>query len=77
MGVGDDAGSRVVTARLVRAGVHLGFVLERRWPPYPDWAGTAFTALREALEHLVRVHPPPPAARCARTSAHRRPGESP
>ncbi|MCI2238654.1 DUF4037 domain-containing protein [Paenibacillus sp. TRM 82003] len=46
--VGDDLGSRVVTARLVRTAVHLGFLLEQRWPPYPKWAGTAFTALPRA-----------------------------
>ncbi|WP_432486882.1 DUF4037 domain-containing protein [Kineococcus sp. SYSU DK018] len=46
--VGDDLGSRVVTARLVRAAVHLGFLLEQRWVPYPKWEGTAFAALPRA-----------------------------
>ncbi|WP_432508976.1 DUF4037 domain-containing protein [Kineococcus auxinigenes] len=46
--VGDDLGSRLVTARLVDAAVHLAFTLERRWPPYPKWRGTAFAALPRA-----------------------------
>lgn len=42
---GDDLGSRLIAARLVTALVRLGFLLERRWPPYPKWAGTLFTRL--------------------------------
>ncbi|WP_419702536.1 DUF4037 domain-containing protein [Promicromonospora sp. NFX87] len=42
---GDDLGSRLIAARLVTALVRLGFLLERRWPPYPKWAGTLFTWL--------------------------------
>ena len=42
---GDELGSRVVGARLVDAAVHLGFLLERRWAPYPKWRGTLFAAL--------------------------------
>jgi hypothetical protein len=45
---GDDVGSRVITARLVRAAVHLGFLLERRWAPYSKWAGSVFRTLPEA-----------------------------
>ncbi|WP_426309123.1 DUF4037 domain-containing protein [Cellulosimicrobium sp. E-16] len=45
---GDDLGSRVVAARLVRVAMHLGFLLERRWPPYAKWFGTAFAALPRA-----------------------------
>jgi hypothetical protein len=43
--LGDENGSRVVMARLVRAAMHLGFLLERRWPPYSKWLGTAYDAL--------------------------------
>jgi hypothetical protein len=43
--LGDDLGSRLITARLVTALVRLGFLLERRWPPYPKWAGTLFGRL--------------------------------
>lgn len=42
---GDGLGSRLIAARLVTALVRLGFLLERRWPPYPKWAGTLFARL--------------------------------
>jgi hypothetical protein len=42
---GDDLGSRLIAARLITALVRLGFLLERRWPPYPKWAGTLFGRL--------------------------------
>jgi hypothetical protein len=45
---GDDAGSRIVAARLVRDLRHLCFLVERRWAPYPKWAGTAFARLELA-----------------------------
>ncbi|WP_369054618.1 DUF4037 domain-containing protein [Kineococcus terrestris] len=59
--VGDDLGSRLLTARLVRVAVHLGFPLHRRWPPYAKWAGTLFArlpvaaAVLPALEDAVRA----------------------
>ena len=43
--VGDDLGSRLVTARLVRDLMRLGFLLERTYVPYAKWFGTAFRAL--------------------------------
>ena len=48
--LGDETGSRVVMARLVRTAMHLGFLLERRWPPYPKWLGTAYDALPVATQ---------------------------
>ena len=42
---GDDLGSRLVTARLVRVLAHLGYLLERRWPPYAKWFGRGFLDL--------------------------------
>lgn len=42
---GDDLGSRLIAARLATALARLGFLLERRWPPYPKWAGTLFGRL--------------------------------
>ena len=43
--VGDDAGSRIIAARLVHTVMHLAFMLERRWPPYAKWFGTLFQTL--------------------------------
>lgn len=49
---GDDVGSRVIAARLVRDVMHLGFLLERRWPPYSKWLGTMFRDLPTARTAL-------------------------
>src|SRR5690348_5836477 len=43
--VGDDLGSRIVAARLVRDVMRLCFLLERRYAPYSKWFGTAFGRL--------------------------------
>jgi hypothetical protein len=43
--VGDDLGSRIVTARLVRDLIRLCFLLERRYAPYSKWLGSAFRSL--------------------------------
>jgi hypothetical protein len=40
--VGDELGSRVVAARLVREVMHLAFLLEQQYLPYSKWLGTAF-----------------------------------
>lgn len=45
---GDDLGSRLVTARLVRDLVRMCFLIERRYPPYSKWLGTAFSRLNAA-----------------------------
>lgn len=42
---GDETGSRVIAARVAQIVMHLGFLLERRWPPYPKWLGTVFRTL--------------------------------
>lgn len=42
---GDDLGSRVIAARLVGIAMHLGFMLERQWPPYSKWRGLMFAQL--------------------------------
>src|SRR4051794_24859797 len=57
--VGDQLGSRVVAARLVRDLVRLAFLQERRYAPYGKWLGTAFSrldaaaALGEPLERAL------------------------
>lgn len=38
---GDETGSRIIAARISRDLMHLAFMLERTWPPYPKWTGTA------------------------------------
>jgi hypothetical protein len=59
--VGDDLGSALVTARLVRDLVRLGFLLERTWAPYGKWLGSAFRkldiahALGPELEEAMRA----------------------
>lgn len=52
---GDELGSAVIGARLVRDLMALGFLTERRYAPYPKWFGTAFRALAAgpALEPLL------------------------
>ncbi|HEX9074501.1 MAG TPA: DUF4037 domain-containing protein, partial [Anaerolineae bacterium] len=43
--VGDDLGSRLIAARLVRDLMRLGFLMERQYAPYSKWFGTAFAEL--------------------------------
>jgi hypothetical protein len=63
MQVGDELGSRVLTARLVRDVMWLCFLMERRWAPYSKWFGTAFARLPCAR----RLGPPLLAALRARS----------
>lgn len=53
---GDDLGSAIVAARLVRDLMRLCFLLERRYAPYSKWIGTAFSRLAcaEALRPVFR-----------------------
>lgn len=48
--MGDELGSRIVTARIVRDLVRLCFLLERSYAPYSKWLGTAFSRLAAAAE---------------------------
>ena len=43
--VGDELGSRIEAARLAREVMHLCFLMERQYAPYPKWFGTAFARL--------------------------------
>ena len=43
--VGDELGSRLLAARLVRDLMRLCFLQERRYAPYAKWLGTAFRSL--------------------------------
>jgi hypothetical protein len=42
---GDDLGSKVIAARLVRDAMRLCFLIEGRYAPYPKWFGAAFAQL--------------------------------
>jgi len=42
---GDDLGSRVIAARLVRDAMRMAFLIEDRYAPYPKWFGAAFARL--------------------------------
>lgn len=42
---GDELGSRVVAARLIREIMKLCFLMERQYAPYSKWFGTAFSQL--------------------------------
>jgi hypothetical protein len=53
--VGDDVGSAIIGARLVRDLMRLCFLMERTYAPYAKWFGTAFQRLecaRELTPHL-------------------------
>jgi hypothetical protein len=47
---GDELGSALIGGRLARDVMTLGFLLERRYAPYPKWFGTAFGQLEAAAE---------------------------
>jgi hypothetical protein len=46
--VGDELGSALIGARLVRDVMRLCFLMERSYAPYPKWFGTAFKQLARA-----------------------------
>lgn len=52
--VGDELGSAVVAARQARHLMRLCLLMDRRWPPYAKWLGTAF-ARTSAGHHLTPV----------------------
>jgi hypothetical protein len=44
--VGDEIGSSLIGARLVRDLMRLCFLMERQYAPYPKWFGSAFSRLQ-------------------------------
>ncbi|MFE9452019.1 DUF4037 domain-containing protein [Streptomyces sp. NPDC006739] len=46
--VGDELGSAVVAARLVRDLMRLCLLMNRRYPPYSKWLGSAFARIPQA-----------------------------
>ncbi len=51
--LGDDVGSPVIAARLCRDIMHLAFLVERVWMPYPKWQGTALSRLSFGAEMVA------------------------
>lgn len=51
--VGDQLGAAVVAGRLVRDLMRLCLLMERRYPPYSKWLGSAFGALPVSLGSLL------------------------
>ncbi len=47
---GDELGSAIIGSRLIRDVMHLSFLIERYYAPYPKWLGTAFKQLACAEE---------------------------
>lgn len=60
-GVGDDLGSRIITARQVDRIMRLCFIMEKRYAPYSKWYGSAFKRLEcypkmgPLLENAIRA----------------------
>ncbi|MGI5455863.1 DUF4037 domain-containing protein [Streptomyces sp. CA-249302] len=52
--LGDELGSAVATARLTRDLMRLGLLMDRRYPPYGKWLGTAFARTTPG-HHLAPV----------------------
>lgn len=50
--VGDEVGSRLIAASLVRDLMRLCFLMERKYAPYSKWFGTAFARLECAPRFL-------------------------
>jgi len=52
---GDEIGSALIAARLVRDIMRLCFLMERTYAPYPKWLGTAFRRLQCADRLLPHI----------------------
>lgn len=46
--IGDELGSRLVAARIVREIMKLAFLMEKQYAPYTKWLGSAFARLKIA-----------------------------
>jgi hypothetical protein len=56
--MGDELGSRIVGARLIRDMMKLCFLMEKQYAPYIKWFGTAFSKLTCAADltaHFIRA----------------------
>ncbi len=52
---GDELGSRVISARLARDLIHLAYLINRVWSPYPKWAGTVLAQLPDGPDLIVAL----------------------
>ncbi|MHA2030434.1 MAG: DUF4037 domain-containing protein [Candidatus Kariarchaeaceae archaeon] len=43
--IGDDLGSRLIATGQIKRMMRIAFLLEKQYPPYPKWFGTAFSKL--------------------------------
>jgi hypothetical protein len=56
---GDEVGSSIIASRLVRDMMRLALLMEKQYPPYAKWLGTAFnqlessTSLKPVLERIL------------------------
>ena len=48
--IGDELGSQIVAARIVREIMKLTFLLEKQYAPYSKWLGTAFTSMKTGVQ---------------------------
>jgi hypothetical protein len=48
--VGDENGSAIIGSRIARDIMRLAFLMEKEYPPYAKWFGTAFSQLRSTGE---------------------------
>jgi hypothetical protein len=60
---GDEMGSHVIVASLVRELMRLALLQERRYPPYPKWIGTAYASLGRPEAPALAAAPGEPAER--------------
>jgi hypothetical protein len=51
---GDEVGSRILAARMVKAVMYLCFLMERVYSPYSKWFGSAFSKLE--IAPLIQPH---------------------
>jgi len=54
--VGDELGSALIAARLVRDIMRLCFLMEKQYAPYAKWFGTAFAQLKSAEKLTSLLH---------------------
>lgn len=54
--IGDELGSKIVAARIVREIMKLAFLMEKQYAPYTKWLGSAFAKLKIAAKLAPILH---------------------